>query len=78
MTTFNSTTAVAWYPGQNTFYVTSTAGRRWYAAWPEGGILAVTSPNHGATLVVRVRPYSHGATTDYRSTDGGRQWIDSP
>jgi hypothetical protein len=77
MTTFSSTTAVAWFPGENTFYVTSTAGRVWYAAWPEGEVIAVSSPNRGSTFVMRVRPYSHGASFEYRSTDGGRQWIDT-
>jgi hypothetical protein len=78
MTTFSATTAVAWFPGQNTFYVTSDAGHRWYSAWPDGAIVAVTSPNDGATLVMRLGPSSMTPTEvvmQYRSTDGGRQWI---
>jgi photosystem II stability/assembly factor-like uncharacterized protein len=80
MTTFNSTTVAGWFPGQNTFYVTSDAGHRWYAAWPDGEIVAVTSPDGGATLVMHVSPYSTKPTKVvalYRSTDGGRQWIRS-
>jgi hypothetical protein len=78
ITTFSATTAVAWYPGQNTFYVTSDAGHRWYAAWPDGAVVAVTSPNGGSTLVMHVGPSSMTPTTmvvTYRSTDGGHQWI---
>ncbi len=78
MTTFSATTAVAWFPGQNTFYMTSDAGRRWYSAWPDGPIVAVTSPNDGATVVMRLNPSSMTPTevvVRYRSTDGGRQWI---
>jgi len=78
MSEFSATTAVAWFPGQNTFYATSDAGRRWYAAWPDGDVIAVTSPNGGNMLVMRVSPYSTKPTKIvvlYRSTDGGRQWI---
>lgn len=78
ITTFSATTAVAWFPGQNTFYATSDAGHRWYSAWPDGAIVAVTSPNGGLTLVMHVGPDSMTPTTPvvvYRSTDGGRQWI---
>lgn len=78
ITMFSATTAVAWYPGQNTFYVTSDAGHNWYAAWPLGKIVAVTSPNEGATLVMHVLPYSTAPTKvvlEYRSIDDGRQWI---
>jgi hypothetical protein len=78
MSAFSATTAVAWFPGQNTFYVTSDAGHRWYAAWPDGDISAVTSPNGGNTLVMYVSPYSTKPmkiAVVYRSTDGGRQWI---
>ena len=69
MTTFSATTAVAWFPGQNTFYVTSDAGHRWYSAWPDGAIVAVTSPNDGATLVMRLGPSSMTPTEVVCSTD---------
>lgn len=76
VTTFSPTTAVAWFPGQNTFYVTSDA-HRWYSAWPNGAVVAVTSPDGGSTLVMHVGPSSISPTTvvaAYESTDGGRQW----
>lgn len=73
---FSATVAVAWYPGQSTFYVTSDAGRRWYSAWPDGEVTAVTSSNLGATLVMHVRAYAPARERyEYRCSDGGRRWI---
>jgi hypothetical protein len=75
ITAFSAMTAVAWFPGQNTFYVTSTSGRTWYAAWPEGAVVAVSSANDGKTIVMQVRANAPASRRfAYRTTDGGRTW----
>ena len=75
VTTFSATTAAARYPGQNSFYVTSDARRHWYSAWLSGEVTSVASSNHGATMFVDVRNPPAVQRYEYRSTDGGRQWI---
>jgi len=75
MKVFSASVAAAWFPGQNTFYFTSSAGRKWYSAWPPGAITALTGPNGGETVVMHVTSYAPArARYLYRTSDGGRTW----
>lgn len=77
ITTLSRSDAVAWFPGQNSgFYSTSTSGRRWYAVvWP-GNVTRVTG-TVAVTTVILVGLDSATSSTriEYSSRDGGLVWI---
>ena len=61
---------VAW-PQLAGVYLTTDAGRVWYAVATPGAPVAVAAPAGAVTVTVRTRGGGHRT---FRSIDGGRRW----
>jgi hypothetical protein len=78
MTALSATDAVAWVPGQNTgFYSTSSAGRRWCSVvWP-GNVISVHGSSGSNVITVTIvgsNSTRSGKHFSYSSRDGGLVW----